>query len=91
MTLKRGTPAPKATSGRTNWPAIFDEIRQEPWVWADLGSYPMSYVPRIKAGVFAGSVEGEFEATIRDSDRSTQRGTLWVRYIDAPKPEGIDE
>jgi hypothetical protein len=90
--LKREDPPPVGNGGSaTNWRDIFENIRTTPWEWVVVGEYPAAYVTSIKKGKFAGSQPDEFEATMRDIDAQTQKGRLYVRYVDAPKPEGHEE
>lgn len=80
--LKREDPSPVSKRSATNWRSVFETLRAAPNEWFSVGEFPAAYVTSIKRGRFAGSVEGEFEATMRNTDSKTQRGTLYVRYID---------
>lgn len=91
--LKRESPPPVAGNTKTtNWREIFEDLRSTPWEWAIAGeAFPASYVTQIKNGRFAGSAKGEFEATMRSTDTSTQKGRLYVRYIGVPKPDHVED
>lgn len=79
--LKREDPTPVTKREPTDWTQVFEKIREAPNEWFSVGNYPAAYVTSIKRGRFAGSEAGEFEATMRETDAKTQRGTLYVKYV----------
>jgi len=82
--IKWGTPpAPRPGGGGRppQYAEFFEALRRRPGKWAVFRTdASVSTCTQVKAGKYATTVPGEFDAQFR-SDGNSRRGTIYARYI----------
>ena len=71
----------RAPSHHGVWAERLAPLRDRPGEWAKVGRVHSATALKIKRGQMLGIPAGEFEATLRDVDRTENKGTLYVRYV----------
>lgn len=66
---------------RSPWDERLAPLREHPGKWANLGSWDRSTSSNIVGCQVGSHLPGEFEAVMRHIDKSTFRGTLYVRFV----------